>query len=495
MTPPDTIFAVASGAGRAAIAVVRVSGPRAHAAVAALAGRVPEPRRATLARLRDPASGETLDHALVLVFEAAKSELGEDGAELHLHGSPAVVAAVLRVLAALPGLRRAEPGEFTRRAFLNGKLDLAQVEGLADLVDAETDLQRRQAQRQLSGVLRDATAPWRAALIAAAAECETAIDFAEDVAPYDTHARVVAFLTPVRAGLVAELATAGAAERVRDGVQVVIAGPANAGKSSLLNALARREAAIVSAIAGTTRDPIEVHFDLAGCPVTLIDTAGLRDSADAVERIGVLRARERAEAADLVLWLTDDGTPPPAFAATVWSIATKADLATSSPATRGRETARRAVEGAAAGSDLHECFAEHRIDDQGDRDGSPLHHSAGGPPPPLRGGGYPPLPFSTLTGRNLDTLLARLTDFAQRLAAPSGTGLIARARHREAFATALAALDRVTATPVPPIEIVAEDLRAARFALDRLIGAVDVDDILGDIFARFCIGNEAPRFT
>lgn len=435
MASSDTIFALASGAGRAAIAVVRLSGPQADAAVAALAGRVPAPRRATLARLRDPQSGETLDHALVLVFEAAKSELGEDGAELHLHGSPAVVAAVTRALAALPGLRPAGPGEFTRRAFLNGKLDLAQVEGLADLVDAETDLQRRQAQRQLSGVIRDATAPWRAALIAAAAECETAIDFAEDVVPADVDARVAALLAPVREGLRAELAAAGAAERIRDGMQVVIAGPPNAGKSSLLNALARREAAIVSTVAGTTRDPIELHLDLAGCPLTLVDTAGLRESADAIERIGMSRARARAEAADLVLWLADDGTPPPAFAAPMWAIATKADLA-----------------------------------------------------PPLRVEGEV-LPLSTLTGQNLDVLVGRLAAFAQNLAAPAGAGLIARARHREAFATALAALDHATEIPAPPIEIVAEHLRAARFALDRLIGAVDVEDILGDVFSRFCIGK------
>lgn len=485
---PDTIFAVASGAGRAAIAVVRLSGPQAHVAVAALAGRVPEPRRATLARLRDPATGETLDHALVLVFAAAKSELGEDGAELHLHGSPAVVAAVMRVLATRPGLRRAEPGEFTRRAFLNGKLDLAQVEGLADLVDAETDLQRRQAQRQLSGVMRDATAPWRAALIAAAAECETAIDFAEEVAPDDVHARVAALIAPVRAGLAAELANAGAAERVRDGIQVVIAGPPNAGKSSLLNALVRRDAAIVSTIAGTTRDPIEVYLDLAGCPVTLIDTAGLRESSDSIEQIGVFRARERAEAADLVLWLAEDGAPPPAFAAPVWPIATKADLATSSPATRGSGTMQSMVEKAAAALDLGESADVERLSDDR-RGGSPLPRPSGGPPPSLHGGGYSPLPLSTLTGENLDALLARLTAFTQDLAAPAGTGLTARARHREAFAAALAALDSAAASPAPPIEIVAEDLRNARFALDRLIGLVDVEDILSDIFARFCIGK------
>ena len=434
MDSTDTIFAVASGAGRAAIAVVRVSGAQAHAAAAALAGRMPRPREATLARLRDPATGETLDHALVLIFEAGRSELGEDGAELHLHGSYAVVAAVLRALSAQPGLRPAEPGEFTRRAFLNGKLDLAQVEGLADLIDAETEMQRRQAQRQLSGALRDATAPWRAAMIEAAALVETAVDFAEDVELTPPHHRVRALVEPVRAGLAAELTQGRAAERVRDGIQIVIAGPPNAGKSSLLNALVRREAAIVSAIAGTTRDPIEVHLDLAGCAVTLVDTAGLRESADEIERIGVTRARARADEADLVLWLTDDGTPPPLLA-TVWVIATKAEIKTSNVS---RET---------------------------------------------------DLLLSTTTGQNLDVLVARLSAFAQGLSPPIGAGLLARARHREAFAAALGALNHAVATPQLPLELLAEDLRAARFALDRLIGAVDVEDILGDIFARFCVGK------
>ena len=252
----DTIFALATGAARAAIAVIRVSGPRAHAVAERFAGRVPKPRVATLARLRDPASGELLDEALVLLFEAARSEVGEDGVEFHCHGGPAVVAAVLAALGREPGLRPAEPGEFARRAFANGRLDLAQLEGLADLIDAETQWQRRQAQRQLSGAMRDVTAPWRAALIAAAALAETAIDFSEDVELGEALPAQVGGLTePVRAGLRAELAHGRAAERVREGVQVVIAGPPNAGKSTLLNALARREAAIVSAIAGTTRDP------------------------------------------------------------------------------------------------------------------------------------------------------------------------------------------------------------------------------------------------
>ncbi len=434
----DTIFALATGAARAAIAVIRVSGSRAHDVATRFAGRRPMPRMATLARLRDPASGDLLDEALVLLFEAARSEIGEDGLELHCHGGPAVVAAVLGALGREPGLRPAEPGEFARRAFANGRLDLAQLEGLADLIDAETEWQRRQAHRQLSGAMRDVTAPWRAALVEAAALAETAIDFAEDVGLGATlPAQVAELLAPVRAGLRAELAHGRAAERVREGVQVVIAGPPNAGKSTLLNALARREAAIVSAIAGTTRDPIEVHLDLAGCPLTLVDTAGLRDGADAIERIGVSRARERAEAADLVLWLGEEA--PPDFSAPVWRLAAKSDL-------RG--------------------------------EGGLSHH----------GEGTTTLHLSARTGENMSALVARLEAFATELAR-GGAGLLARARHRQAFADALDALDAAAADPTPPVEILAEHLRAARFALERLIGAVDVEDILGDVFSRFCIGK------
>ena len=440
----DTIFAVATGAGRSAVAIVRVSGPATRIVTKALAGRVPAPRAATLARLRDPGSGEMLDHALVLFLEGPKSELGEDGVEFHVHGSSAVVAAVLGALARMPGVRQAEPGEFARRAFYNGKLDLTQVEALADLIDAETDWQRRQAQRQLSGATREATAPWRVALIEAAAQVETAIDFAEDVdLGAALHARICTLVDPVRAGLRAELAGARAAERVRDGVQIVIAGPPNAGKSTLLNALVRREAAIVSAVAGTTRDPIEVHLDLGGCPVTLVDTAGLCDSTNSIEQIGMFRARERAATADLVLWLGEDGTEPPSFAVPVWRIAAKADLEASSGVSR--ETPREPK----------------------DR----------------------PLSLSALTGQNLDVLVERLTDFAQTLARSGASGLLARARHRQSFEAALAALDHAAGEPNLPVEILAEDLRAARFALEQLIGAVDVEDILGDIFARFCIGK------
>ena len=432
----DTIFAVATGAGRAAICVIRVSGPRARALAQAVAGRVPKPRHATLARLRDPATDETLDQALVLFFEGDKSELGEDGVEFHLHGSRAVVAAVLDVLGRQPGTRQAEPGEFARRAFAHGRMDLAQVEGLADLIDAETLWQRRQAQRQMSGAMRAATAPWRAALLAAAAEVETAIDFAEDVA-LETAAQgtVCASIHPVRDGLRREILAAPAAERIRDGVQIVIAGPPNAGKSTLLNALVRREAAIVSSVAGTTRDPIEVHLDLGGCPATLVDTAGLRESADDIEQIGMFRARERAAAADLVLWLTENGEAPPPFAAPVWQIAAKADVSDRRSATQ------------------------------------------------------PALAISAKSGENLDKLLAQLAAFAQDVAGSGAAGLLVRERHRTACASALIALDHIADTPDLPLELMAEDLRAACFALDRLIGKVDVEDILGDIFSRFCIGK------
>lgn len=392
---------------------------------------MPEPRRATLARLRDPASGEILDEALVLFFEADKSELGEDSAEFHLHGSPAVVTAVLEALSRLPGLRSAEPGEFARRAFLNGRMDLTQVEALADLIDAETAWQRRQAQRQLSGVLRTTVAPWREALIGAAADLETGIDFAEDVVLDELQERVVARLAPIRAALADALAGAPAAERVRAGLEIVIAGPPNAGKSSLLNALVRREAAIVSAVAGTTRDPIEVRLDLGGCPVTIVDTAGLRESADQIERIGIERARRRAGEADLVLWLSEGEAAPSGLGAEVWTLAAKADL--------------RAVPG-------------------------------------------PGMAISAVTGAGLAELVERLTAFAMGAAGAGVEALLTRPRHRTAFAEALAALDGL-AVPDLPVELMAEELRRALFALDRLIGKVDVEDILGDIFSRFCIGK------
>jgi len=302
----DTIYALSSGRLPAAIAVVRVSGPRAGDALKALAGRLPEPRKAMLTRLRHPQTGDVLDEALALWFPGPKSETGEDTVELQLHGGRAVVAATFAALASLDGLRMAEAGEFTRRAFENGQLDLTRVEGLADLVYAESDAQRRQALRQLRGLLGDRAEGWRQRLIEALALLEAQIDFPdEDDVPQDLTGRALALARALRDEIAGVLDGARRGERLREGFVVAISGPPNVGKSSLLNRLARREAAIVSPFAGTTRDVIEVHLDLDGYPVVLLDTAGIRDSDDPVEQEGIRRARARAAEADLVLWMSD----------------------------------------------------------------------------------------------------------------------------------------------------------------------------------------------
>src|SRR5208282_1542588 len=292
-----TIFALSSGRPPAAIAVVRVSGPQAHVALEKLIGRMPAPRKATLARVRDPASGEVIDEALVLWFPAPHSETGEDVAELQLHGGHAVVVAVLDALGTIEGCRPAEAGEFTRRAFENGRLDLTAVEGLADLVAAETQAQRRMAFRQLKGLIGDRAEAWRLRLIEALALVEARIDFSDEAdVPEDLIGSALHALRQLRDEIATSLADGGRGERLRDGLVVAIAGPPNAGKSTLLNRLARREAAIVSPYAGTTRDVIEVHLDLGGYPVTLVDTAGIRESDEPVEQEGIRRAAERAAA-------------------------------------------------------------------------------------------------------------------------------------------------------------------------------------------------------
>ncbi len=306
----DTIFALSSGRPPAAIAVVRICGPRAGEALRALAGKLPSPRQAALASLRDPRNGEPIDEALALWFPAPHSETGEDVAELQLHGGRAVIAATLAALNTLDGLRPAEAGEFTRRAFENGKLDLTAVEGLADLVMAETQGQRRQALRQLQGALGNRAESWRGQLIQALALIEARIDFSDEAdVPEHLVAPALAIARSLADEIAGALADDGRGERLREGLVVAIAGPPNAGKSTLLNRIAKREAAIVSPYAGTTRDVIEVHLDLAGLPVTLLDTAGIRASEDPVEQEGVRRARERAGAADLVLWVEDASAP------------------------------------------------------------------------------------------------------------------------------------------------------------------------------------------
>ncbi len=341
MASDDTIFALSSGRPPAAVAVVRVCGPQAGRALQRLIGRVPPPRHATLARVRDPASGEVIDEALALWFPGPHSETGEDMAELQLHGGHAVIAAVLEALASIEGCRPAEPGEFTRRAFENGRLDLTAVEGLADLVAAETAAQRRQAFRQLKGMIGDRAEAWRRQIIEALALVEARIDFSDEAdVPEDLIGPALHAAQQLRSEITAALADGARGERLRDGLVVAIAGPPNAGKSTLLNRLARREAAIVSPYPGTTRDVIEVHLDLDGYPVTLLDTAGIRESDDPVEREGVRRARARAAAADLVLWVTDASAAEGAPAVKVndlprsdlWLIRNKIDLAAERPA-------------------------------------------------------------------------------------------------------------------------------------------------------------------
>jgi len=444
----DTIFAPATAPGRAGIAVIRISGPRAIDALAALGVASHAPRRLRRARFHDPTSGEIIDDGLVARFAAPRSYTGEDMAELHVHGSPAVVSALLAVLGRQAGLRLAEPGEFTRRAFENGKLDLTEAEAVADLVAAETAAQRRQALRQLSGELRQLYEGWRERLLRALAHLEAAIDFPDEGLP----PAILVGVTTTARGLAAEigshLADNRRGERLRDGLSIAILGPPNAGKSSLLNALARRDAAITSAIAGTTRDVIEVHLDLGGYPAILADTAGLRESGDEIEAEGVRRARARAAEADLKLMVLDTTRPEEASAAVralvdaeTLVVANKIDLV--------------AGEHASAWTD--------------------------------RVGATPALRISVKTGAGLELLLARLTDELARRFHASGAPLITRARHRAALEECLAALRRYDATVLP--ELAAEDLRLAARALGRITGRVDVEDLLDIIFRDFCIGK------
>jgi len=455
-TSADTIFALSSGRPPAAIAVVRVSGPHAGAAVEALIGKIPAPRHAALARVRDPASGELIDEGIALWFPGPRSETGEDTAELQLHGGRAVIAAVLSALARVPGCRPAEAGEFTRRAFENGRLDLTRVEGLADLVGADTDAQRRQALRQMRGALGDRAESWRTQLIEALALVEARIDFPDEGdVPEDLVAPALAKAQELHDEIAQALADQGRGERLRDGLVVAIAGPPNAGKSSLLNRIARRDAAIVSPFAGTTRDVIEIHLDLDGCPVTFLDTAGIRESTDPVEQEGVRRARERAAGADLVLWVMDAATRGEIAVDAItrefpnnakWIVWNKIDLVSTL-----RIKALRSI--------------IHKLD-------------------------YPSYFISVITEAGFDSFLGTLAAHAREFLGSSEPALVTRARHRYALENALAALERAINEPVPVREdVVAEELRLAGRALGRLIGRVDVEDVLDVIFRDFCIGK------
>ncbi len=436
-----TIFAPATAEGRAAIAVIRVSGPQSSDALVALAGPLPAPRHAALRTLRDPATRDPLDQALVLWFPAPASETGEDMAEFHVHGSRAVLAAVQHALGRLPGLRPAEPGEFARRAFASGKLDLTAAEGLADLVAAETEAQRRQAMRQLAGEFGRLTDGWRDRLIAAMSRIEAAIDFPDEDLPAGVLEAAHAEVAELGRAIRAHLDDARRGERLREGLHIAILGAPNVGKSSLLNRLAGREAAIVAPEAGTTRDVVEVHLDLGGLPVSVADTAGLRDASSAVEREGVRRARQRAESADLKILISDSertGNRRPVLGVEIdertIKVINKIDLRMPDPAQ-------------AAGCHLISCQTGQGIDDL------------------------------------VRAVTARLEDEVWTEGAPPPT----RARHREALIAASDALDRSLAAT--GLELMAEDLRLAARALGRITGRVDVEDLLDRIFAEFCIGK------
>ncbi len=438
-----TIFALSSAPGRAGIAVVRVSGPRAGDLIDALAPPRPKKRFAALRKIRDPVSREILDQALVLWLAAPHTETGEDMAEFHLHGGLAIVKAVLALLGRQPGCRLARPGEFARRAFENGKIDLAQVEGLADLIEAETEAQRRQAMRQMGGALSELYEGWRGGLIRASALVEAVIDFSDetDVAnnAFETARNMVDAL---RASIATHLVDDHRGEILRDGYRVVLAGPPNVGKSSLLNALARRDAAIVSEEAGTTRDVIEVRLDLEGLPVVVSDTAGIRAAHGAIEKEGVRRSLAQARDADLVVWLQDatapETPPPPDLGETVLVVTNKIDLV---PA--------------------------------GDRPG-----------------------ISAKTGAGIDLMARQLAEAARARIGVSQSPAITRARYRTHLQACLAACEAFTASCTEgmaactdDIELRAEDLRQASHALGRITGRLDVEDVLGEIFGRFCVGK------
>ena len=429
----DTIYALATARGKAGVSIIRVSGPHACNGLRPLVGHFGTPRVATLRRLKD--ADDVLDEALVIWFPAEASFTGEEVVELHLHGSLAVVDAVIRWLETVERFRSALPGEFTRRALENGRIDLAQVEGLADLIDSETEAQRRQAMRVFSGSLGAKAADWRRRLLRATALIEAVIDFADEDVPVDVRPEVADLIEGVSQELEVEYGGSRVAERIRDGFEVAIVGLPNAGKSTLLNRIAGRTVALTSVYAGTTRDVLEVRVDLAGIPVTFLDTAGIRETGDPVEAMGVANALERAEAADIRIFLRSSGEDSGIFPLTIrdgdLSVYSKADL---------------------------------------DPDLSPA--------------------VSGKTGQGVDDLLAQIRQILEvRTARPS---LLIRARHREAAGRALRPLRAAAAMLVDvdsSDELVAELLRSAVGELDVLIGRVGVEDVLGEIFSSFCIGK------
>lgn len=427
----DTIYALASGQGKAGVSVIRISGQDAWKYGEAICGKLPEPRRAASRSLKDE-SGDLIDHALVLCFQAPASFTGEDIVEFHVHGSVSVVQAVFTVLSRYDSLRLAEPGEFTRRALENEKLDLVQVEGLADLIDAETEAQRKQAVRVLSGALGDRVEGWRKKLIRAAALLEATIDFADEDVPVDVTPEVNDLLSEVISEISKEIAGSFVAERIRSSFEVALVGPPNSGKSTLLNRLAGRDAAITSEIAGTTRDVIEVRMDLQGLPVTFLDTAGLRKTNDEIETIGVSRAISRATAADLRVFLREPGDEfilPPLE---------------------------------------HDIVLRPKIDMSEEKEGG----------------------ISGKTGEGLQALVHRIqTELKDRAGL---AGIATHERHRTAMERSfegLMASQKIVTQGPGVYDIAAEELRASIRALEALVGRVDVENLLDEIFSSFCLGK------
>lgn len=427
----DTIFALATAQGKAGVAVIRISGPLAHGAVRGMCDSELAPRGMRLCALHDGA-GDHLDDALVLTFSEPSSFTGEDVAELQLHGSVAVVSSVLHALSSIPGLRLAEPGEFTRRAMENGKLDLSQVEGLADLIDAETEAQRRQAQNVLAGKLGELAESWRADLIRAASLLEVTMDFVDEEIPVDVTPEVMELIAGVQSDLDKETRGIVIAERIRSGFEVAIVGAPNVGKSTLLNALAGRQAAITSEFAGTTRDVIEVRMDLGGLAVTLLDTAGLRVTSDVVEDMGISLARQRADQADLRVFLSET------------------------------------VDDLEVGFRDGDILVRPKADQRQDRTCA----------------------VSGLTGEGLDDLVARISAVLKTRSASAG--LATRERHRiamERSSSALQAACQVLSDGPDRYEVASEELRTAIRALESLVGRIDVENLLDEIFSSFCLGK------
>ena len=444
MTSGPTVFAVSSGRDRAGVAIVRISGPDAGTALSALARLLPKPRMATRAALADPRDSTPLDQALVLWFPAPHSFTGENVSELHVHGGRAVVAGVLDALGAMPGLRMAEPGEFTRRAFENGKIDLTEAEGLADLIAAETDAQRRQALRQMSGELHRAAEKWRGDLVRAQALVEAAIDFADEA---DVSDRAVEEAVGMVQSLYRDLRTVlqdeHRGEIIRDGFRVVIVGPPNVGKSSLINAIAKRDAAIVSEEPGTTRDVIELQLNLGGLAVVLMDTAGLRVADGKVEREGIRRGLARAAEAEMILWVMDataprwDSADLPNNSPTVVQVMNKIDLL------------ERGVQ-----ADRGKC-----------------------------------LEISAVSGEGISELETAIIAAARERTHGGEPAVITNERHREHISESAGALEMFIDGDKYHLELRAEDLRRAASAIGKLVGRIGAEEVLGEIFGRFCIGK------